>query len=240
MGKCVYFWWDESDPYDVHAMCSNPEIAYDLCAWWEDNMLCEYAKFDTWPHQDTMEPEPFPMAKDYRPLVCTHYKHSNRTCWYHEPPHHAACPYPPQNQTDCDLYSPTYDPGYSEWCYDEPMDEPGPCPDSGDHHEAPPCPNTENELTDRTVSPQRGAILDQAKAIINGERQDQYGNPEDSFDTIAELWSVYLEHDITSHDVAMMMALMKIARQKHQHKPDNFVDACGYLALAADMEQKSK
>ena len=39
---------------------------------------------------------------------------------------------------------------------------------------------------------ERGAVLDEAKAVINGERQNQYGNPEDSFRLIAAFWSSYL------------------------------------------------
>lgn len=80
-------------------------------------------------------------------------------------------------------------------------------------------------------------ILNRADEIINGERQDVYGNPEDSFKIIADLWAAYLNHrpdrPFSGHDVAVMMALFKIARTLGQ-KPhaDNYVDACGYLAIA--------
>jgi hypothetical protein len=88
----------------------------------------------------------------------------------------------------------------------------------------------------------RGKILDEARVIINGERADMYGNPEDSFQLIASLWSVYLElvSPLSSRDVAMMMTLFKIAREKHQHKRDSLLDAIGYLALAADMEGENE
>lgn len=95
---------------------------------------------------------------------------------------------------------------------------------------------------------QRGRILDEAKNIINGARQDQYGNPEDSFSVIGDFWSVYVKNNmrrsiglnemgnITGKDVALMMALMKIGREINgAGKADNLIDACGYLALAADM-----
>lgn len=43
---------------------------------------------------------------------------------------------------------------------------------------------------------ERGTVLDEAKIIINGERQDQYGNPEDNFALIARLWSAVTgQHD---------------------------------------------
>ena len=88
----------------------------------------------------------------------------------------------------------------------------------------------------KIVTRKRGNVLLKAHEVINGQRQDQYGNPEDSFSTIADLWSVWLGYKISAHDVAMMMALLKIAREKHgAGSEDNPVDACGYLALAADM-----
>ena len=41
---------------------------------------------------------------------------------------------------------------------------------------------------------ERGTVLDEAKIIINGERQDQYGDPEDNFALIARLWSAVTGH----------------------------------------------
>ena len=82
---------------------------------------------------------------------------------------------------------------------------------------------------------ERGSILDEAKEVINGERQNHYGDPEDSFALIAEYWSIYLEKNVTPQDVAMMMVLFKLARESHQHKRDNLVDAAGYLGILGDM-----
>lgn len=85
----------------------------------------------------------------------------------------------------------------------------------------------------------RGRVLQRAIDVINGERQQQYGNSEDTFGEIAELWNWWLDSDnapITAADVAMMMCLMKIAREKNgAGKTDNIVDACGYLGLYEDI-----
>lgn len=83
----------------------------------------------------------------------------------------------------------------------------------------------------------RGKILDIAKKIINAERKDAYGEPEDCFAEIAVLWNWYTvgRGQITSYDVAIMMSLLKLVREKYQHKEDNLIDACGYLALANDL-----
>ena len=80
-------------------------------------------------------------------------------------------------------------------------------------------------------------ICEQASKIISGERQGQYGSPEDSFAVIAHLWNGYKGGDyFDSNDVAVMMALMKIARISNGvFKEDSYVDAIGYLAIGAEL-----
>lgn len=82
----------------------------------------------------------------------------------------------------------------------------------------------------------RGDVLLAAHKIVNGERKDQYGNPEDNFANIANYWTQYKGVSFSAHDVAMMMVLLKIARiQTGVGKEDNYIDLCGYGALAEDM-----
>lgn len=90
---------------------------------------------------------------------------------------------------------------------------------------------------------ERGKILDDAKAIINGERQNMYGDPEDNFAAIADFWTVYQVHSkrkhSPAHDAAMKMALMKVARIcTGTGGRDSYVDLCGYTALAADIAER--
>ena len=82
-------------------------------------------------------------------------------------------------------------------------------------------------------------ILDKAKSIINGERNGTYGEAENSFAVIAQMWTVYLERDLTSADVANMMILMKVARNSSGvYKDDNWIDICGYAALGGEIQSK--
>jgi len=89
----------------------------------------------------------------------------------------------------------------------------------------------------------RGQVLLDAHQIINGERQNVYGSPEDSFALIASYWNVYLAPHmkafgaLTATDVALMMTLFKIAREANQHKRDNIVDAAGYLGIYGSMQE---
>lgn len=88
----------------------------------------------------------------------------------------------------------------------------------------------------------RSECLNKAESIVNGEREEQYGKPEDNFAFIAKLWNVWLNkngvvsNELTAHDVAVMMTMLKLARiGSGQRKDDNYIDACGYLACAAEI-----
>ena len=85
-----------------------------------------------------------------------------------------------------------------------------------------------------------GDILKEAHALVNAERQDDYGSPVESFTRTAALWSAYLGHPTTAKDVAICMVLLKLSREAHHHKWDNLLDAVGYLALASDMVGKNE
>ena len=84
----------------------------------------------------------------------------------------------------------------------------------------------------------RAEILEAARVCVCGEREQDYGSPEDSFALIASLWTVYLNTPITPKDVAMMMALLKVARIKRGDKADSFVDLAGYAACAGEIAGK--
>ena len=82
----------------------------------------------------------------------------------------------------------------------------------------------------------RAEILDAAKKCVCGQREQDYGTPESNFKLIADLWRTYLGVDISATDVAMMMALMKIARIKNGGGTgDSFVDLAGYAACGGEI-----
>lgn len=85
----------------------------------------------------------------------------------------------------------------------------------------------------------REDILDKAKECVCGQRVTDYGKPEDNFARIANLWNAYLGSDIVdSKDVAIMMALLKIARIKSGNgSDDSFVDLAGYAACAGEIDE---
>lgn len=83
----------------------------------------------------------------------------------------------------------------------------------------------------------RKEALETAIQTVCSDRQDQYGNPESNLDLISTMWSVYTGAEITSKDVAAMMALLKICRiATGKPKLDNWIDLAGYASLGAEVE----
>lgn len=89
----------------------------------------------------------------------------------------------------------------------------------------------------------RRQTLEKAIKCVCGERENEYGSPEDNFKTIAKMWNAYLgmEAGITATDVAMMMALLKIARiATGTAKEDSFADLAGYAACGAEIAARKE
>lgn len=93
----------------------------------------------------------------------------------------------------------------------------------------------------------RTAILAEAERIVSIDRAATHGDAEDSFDTIAEYWTAFLQREriiekgikITSRQTGMMMALFKIARTHNNPKHrDNYVDIAGYIACSGEIALK--
>lgn len=86
----------------------------------------------------------------------------------------------------------------------------------------------------------RKVCLDEAARIVAGDRDVQYGGPEDNFLRIAKIWSVILGIEITTEDVAMMMVGVKVARyaNKSGFQPDTWIDIAGYGACGYEVGEK--
>lgn len=84
----------------------------------------------------------------------------------------------------------------------------------------------------------RTECLNKANETVTGHREQDYGTPENNFTKIADLWSAYLDTEITALDIANMMALFKIARIKTgTATDDSFVDLAGYAACGAEIAE---
>tara|TARA_R110000787_G_scaffold161959_1_gene275314 strand:+ start:439 stop:705 length:267 start_codon:yes stop_codon:yes gene_type:complete len=83
----------------------------------------------------------------------------------------------------------------------------------------------------------RDDILRTAGELISGERQQVYGDAQESHQRIADMWTAYLGTPVSAVDVAACMILLKVSRSAGPKKKlDNWHDICGYGALAGEME----
>lgn len=91
----------------------------------------------------------------------------------------------------------------------------------------------------------RKEILAAAEKCVCGDREQDYGNPENSFRLIAEFWHTYLSAkcvaagvhvQLDPEDVAAMMALLKIARASaNPEHIDSWIDGAGYMACGGEL-----
>lgn len=84
---------------------------------------------------------------------------------------------------------------------------------------------------------ERDHILNTAKRLISGDREQTYGSALDDFTRTGKMWAAILGLEtVTAEQVALCMAAVKVGRlcntPNHQ---DSWVDACGYLALGGDI-----
>lgn len=92
----------------------------------------------------------------------------------------------------------------------------------------------------------RDEILAAAQKCVSGDREQDYGSPENNFARIAMMWEAYLYNraepfgtglKIEPQDVVAMLALLKIARIASGHaKEDNWIDLAGYAACGGEIE----
>lgn len=102
-------------------------------------------------------------------------------------------------------------------------------------------PKPEPKKTEREI------CLQQAIEYITKNRNKEYGEPENNFSIIAELWKPIIKDCVDAEDlnlivvkpyhVALMLTLLKIARTlESPGKFDNWVDAAGYIGCGWDVK----
>ena len=87
-------------------------------------------------------------------------------------------------------------------------------------------------------------VLEEALRITGGDRMSDYGPPDQDFRRTAIMWEQLLNGRIVDgklqlkpQDVATCMIALKLSRQTHQGKRDNWVDVAGYARCGAMCEE---
>jgi len=71
--------------------------------------------------------------------------------------------------------------------------------------------------------------------LVENDRDDSYGPPEENLQRIADMWAGYLGTPVTKEDVALMMVLVKISRSRAGYSRDNAVDGVAYFLIHDSM-----
>lgn len=81
------------------------------------------------------------------------------------------------------------------------------------------------------------SILQEADAIIDGQRQSDYGSATENFGRIARRWSEHLGVDVTPELVCLCMIEVKMCRLVHSpdHR-DSWLDVAGYVGCKGKLE----
>ena len=89
-------------------------------------------------------------------------------------------------------------------------------------------PQSPQEAREPVSAPQ--TILDEAKALVWGDRQRDYGHPREDFARSAALMSAILGAEVRTDQVPLLMIAVKVSRLCERYKRDSVVDLAGYAA----------
>lgn len=94
---------------------------------------------------------------------------------------------------------------------------------------------------------ENGNALHRAYALINGERQEDYGKPWDNFGLLAEFFTSYtkkrwgVDIEFKRTDVVNFLMLLKLSRAcVAEPTEDTYVDIAGYAGLGADFVETQR
>lgn len=81
----------------------------------------------------------------------------------------------------------------------------------------------------------RDFVLNRAKELINGDRQQVYGDAATEFTKVADAWRAIFGWDTYPEQVPQAMAVLKMIRlQNSPRHVDSWIDIAGYTALGAE------
>lgn len=85
-------------------------------------------------------------------------------------------------------------------------------------------------------------LMEEALALVYGDRQASYGPPHESYEALAKMWSGMLAEklraDLTAEDVVLLLTAMKLRREAGRSKRDNRVDTHGYMIVLERVKER--
>lgn len=74
-------------------------------------------------------------------------------------------------------------------------------------------------------------ILEEAQKLVDGDRQEQYGDPVEHWTKISKIVSLLLGYEVPPEDCVTILKVAKMVRERNKHKRDNLRDDAGYLYI---------
>lgn len=81
------------------------------------------------------------------------------------------------------------------------------------------------------------SILLEANKIVNGDRNEQYGDIKEAFSVYAEICHTTFDLDLSPDDVCKVLMAVKLGRLKYKYKHDSIVDLCGYAEILSKLNE---
>lgn len=88
---------------------------------------------------------------------------------------------------------------------------------------------------------ERVEILTEAANLITGQRQTDYGTPDENFKRVADFVNILIKKNletntpISPRQTADLMILLKVARTINTPTRDSYVDIAGYAGIAGEL-----
>ena len=83
------------------------------------------------------------------------------------------------------------------------------------------------------------SILLEANDILNGDRNEQYNDPNESFKVYAEILKAAFGLELTPVEICKVQMAIKLGRLKYKYKRDSLVDLCGYSEILNRLESNN-
>jgi hypothetical protein len=80
------------------------------------------------------------------------------------------------------------------------------------------------------------SILTEAESIVNGDRDVQYGDPNEAFKEYSNILDATFGIKLTPAEICKVQIAIKLGRLKYKHKRDSVVDLCGYAEILNRLE----
>ena len=75
------------------------------------------------------------------------------------------------------------------------------------------------------------SLLLQAEQIVNGDRNDQYGDPNIAFQEYSNILKTTFDIDLTPEQICKVQMAIKLGRLKYKYKHDSLLDLIGYSEI---------